>query len=367
MQESPAILTFSHLRWNFVHQRPQHILSRLARRHRVVFVEEPILDHSEAPRWQFEKPAPNVVVCRPHTPCEAPGFDDRQLPYLRQLLPELIERQNLADYLVWFYTPLPIVLTRQLRPQAVIYDCMDELAAFLGAPPELFLREEELLAKADLVFTGGPSLYRAKKDRHPRVYCFPSSVDAQHFASAHNGLEEAPDQVSLPHPRLGYYGVIDERLDLNLLESVATAHPEWQIVVVGPVVKIDPFTLPRNPNIHYFGQRPYAQLPAYLRGWDVCLMPFARNRSTQFISPTKTLEYMAAGKTIVSTPITDVAEPYADIVYLGGTTEEFIAGCEKAVSVGREERNARVRSMREVLSRTSWDATAAAMQKLIEI
>ncbi|HWF08836.1 MAG TPA: FAD-dependent oxidoreductase [Bryobacteraceae bacterium] len=281
-----------------------------------------------------------------------------------QKLPELLD---IGEFILWFYTPLPLPAAAGLRPQAIVYDCMDELSAFLGAPPQLLEREQELLVKADLVFTGGPSLYRAKKDRHSRVYCFPSSVDAEHFAAAAQGgdLREAADQLHLAHPRLGYYGVIDERIDLTLLAILADSHPEWQIVMVGPVVKIDPDSLPRRANIHYFGQRPYVQLPSYLKGWDVCLMPFARNRSTEFISPTKTLEYMAAEKPIVSTPITDVAEPYRDIVHLAGTPEEFIAACEQALGADTHDRARRQHRMREVLSRTSWTATAQRMDDAI--
>jgi UDP-galactopyranose mutase len=242
---------------------------------------------------------------------------------------------------------------------------MDELSLFLGAPPELVRHEAELLEQADVVFTGGPSLYRAKRGRHPNVHCFPSSVDAAHFGRARAGAgaeaDEAPDQRALPRPRLGYYGVIDERLDLPLLAAMADAHPEWQIVLVGPIVKIDPGTLPRRPNIQYTGQRRYEELPGYLAGWDVCLLPFALNDSTRFISPTKTLEYMAAERPIVSTPITDVAEPYGEIVRLGDGTEAFIRACERALSADGDDRAQRAALMRGVLARTSWDTTVAAM------
>ncbi len=364
MTGKPAIIAFSHLRWNFVYQRPQHLLSRLSTTHRILLVEEPVMGESDQPYWEFEQPLPNVTVCRPVTPENAAGFHEQQLPYLMKLVQELPSRQNLDEYILWFYTPLALQAAASLKPQAIIYDCMDELSAFLGAPPELLKCERELLAKADLVFTGGPSLYRAKKDRHPQAWCFPSSVDANHFSAAKE-TSEAEDQMALPHPRLGYYGVIDERMDLPLIESLAASHPEWQIVMVGPVVKIDPATLPSNSNIHYYGQRSYAALPSYLKGWDVCLMPFARNKSTEFISPTKTLEYMAAEKMIVSTPITDVAEPYGDIVFLGGTPEEFIAACERALTIKPEERAQRQRQMREVLAQTSWASTVERMSELI--
>src|SRR5690242_3716211 len=186
MQSNSPIITFSHLRWDFVYQRPQHLLSRLASHHRVIFVEEPVQGASERPEWEFHNPQPNVLVCRPHTPSTAPGYSAEQLPYIKQLLHELIELEGLDSYLVWFYTPMALPLAEELKPQAVIYDCMDELSAFLNAPPELLDRESSLLKMADLVFTGGASLYRAKKDRNPNVHCFPSSVDAKHFAAAAN-------------------------------------------------------------------------------------------------------------------------------------------------------------------------------------
>jgi glycosyltransferase involved in cell wall biosynthesis len=261
---------------------------------------------------------------------------------------------------------LPLALT--LEPDAVVYDCMDELSLFHGAPPELLSFEEQLLEYADVMFTGGPSLFRAKQSRHPNVHCFPSSVDAAHFRLTRPGgneVSEAEDQAELPHPRLGFYGVIDERLDLEIIDRLAGEHPDWQIVLVGPVVKIDPARLPRRPNIHYFGQRSYEELPRYLAGWDVCLLPFARNDATKFISPTKTLEYMAAELPIVSTPITDVAEPYGEIVYLGDTPDEFVRACEAALASSPEERARRTARMREVLTGTSWEVTVAAMEQLL--
>ncbi len=365
MQSKDPIITFSHLRWDFVYQRPQHLLSRLAAHCDVFFVEEPVWSAEKQPHWEIARPESNVVVCRPHTPSRAPGFADEQMPYLRQLVQDLLQEQELSDYVLWFYTPMALPLAEGLSPRAVVYDCMDELSAFLNAPPQLLERERQLLQRADVVFTGGPSLYRSKKSRHPNVHCFPSSVDARHFAAAANGTPEAEDQARLPHPRLGFFGVIDERFDIPLVAALAEAHPDWHIALVGPVVKIDPASLPKYPNIHYFGQRTYRQLPAYLKGWDLCLLPFARNESTRFISPTKTLEYMAAGKMIVSTPITDVAEPYGDIVYLGETPDEFIAACERALAASPEERNTRRQKMREVLKRTSWDDTAARMREHI--
>jgi UDP-galactopyranose mutase len=368
MQPQYTIAAFSHLRWNFVYQRPQHLLSRLAARHPVVFIEEPELDSDGPARWERSTPQPNVTVYRPRTPVQAAGFHVDQFPALGPMIAELRADLGETNVLAWLYTPMALPLARVLAPDVVVYDCMDELSLFLGAPPELLTREAELLEYADMMFTGGPSLFRAKQSRHPNVHCFPSSVDAEHFRLADAGgrrVREAEDQAQLPHPRLGFYGVIDERLDLEIVDRLAQAHPDWQIVLVGPVVKIDPQALPQRPNIHYFGQRSYDELPRYLAGWDVCLLPFARNDATRFISPTKTLEYIAAELPIVSTPITDVAQPYGDIVYLGGTPDEFLAACEAALASSSEERALRATDMRKVLAGTSWHVTVNAMDRLL--
>ncbi len=357
------IVVFSHLRWEFVYQRPQQVLSRLARRHPILYIEEPL----PGPRgWTTSQPAPGVTVARPSVGTSSPGEDTDRV--MAEMVRDIVSANAFEQAVAWVYTPMAEPLVDAFEPALVIYDCMDELSLFLGAPPELLRREATLLERADLVFTGGVSLFNAKRQRHPRVSCFPSSVDVDHFAQARPGTDivEPGDQAPLPGPRLGYFGVIDERLDLAAIEMVATLHPDWQIVMVGPTVKIDPATLPRSGNIHYLGQRSYNDLPAYLAGWDVCLLPFAINDATRFISPTKTLEYMAAERPIVSTRIKDVVSAYAHIVYLGDTPLSFVQACERALSASTAERQTRVAAMRVVLGRTSWDMTAAAMENLME-
>ncbi len=270
------------------------------------FFEEPVLD-AERPHLELRQPEPNVVVAIPHLVPDTPP--DEALATQEEMLRTLLADRDVREYALWFYTPMAVPLARSLDPVAVVYDCMDELAAFALAPSELRELEDELFARADLVFTGGPSLYEVKRKRHRDVHLFPSSVDTSHFARAREPQPDPPDQADLPHPRLGFFGVIDERMDLELLERVAALRPEWQLVLVGPVTKIDPASLPRRPNIHYLGQKDYADLPAYLAGWDVALLPFARNESTRFISPTKTPEYLAAGKPVVSFFIIYVVRP----------------------------------------------------------
>ena len=362
---SHPLVVFSHLRWDFVYQRPQHLLTRLAQHRPVFVIEEPVRDDHAAPHWERSEPAENVTVLRPHTPVERWGFNDEQAPHLESLLDELADEQGLRGATVWLYTPMALDLAERLEPAALVYDRMDALAQFAHAPPEMTRNEGRLLEAADVVFTGGPSLYRGVEGRNPNLHCFPSSVDAAHFGRALDGLAEPDDQAGLPHPRLGYFGVVDERMDLEAVRALAEAHPEWAVVMVGPVVKIDPATLPQAPNLHWLGQKPYEALPAYLGGWDVALLPFARNESTEFISPTKTLEYFAAEVPTVSTPITDVAEPYGDVVYLGDTPEAFVSACEQALSASDAERERRTTMMRGVLAETSWDRTAAAMMALM--
>jgi UDP-galactopyranose mutase len=367
MPKIGKLVVFSHLRWDFVYQRPQHLLSRIAREWPVVFIEEPIHAPDRQPRWErMPVEEKGVTVLRPHTPVGEGGFNDAQMPYLKNLLDQLIDEENLEGCAVWLYTPMALPLAQHMgeRMEVLVFDAMDELSAFKFAPPQLIEREAETMREADVVFTGGISLYRAKQSRHHNIHAFPSSVDAPHFRKALH-TEEAGDQAHLPHPRLGYYGVIDERIDLALIDYLAKSHPEWQIVMVGPVVKIGEDELPRHPNIHYMGQRPYEQLPQYLAGWDVCLMPFALNESTRYISPTKSLEYMAAEKPVVSTPITDVVEPYGNIVGIGHNPAEFTALCEQALVETEGERDRRITAYREVLQRTSWDETASAMMALI--
>jgi UDP-galactopyranose mutase len=357
------IVVFSHLRWDFVYQRPQQVLSRLARQRPVLYLEEPV----PGPKgWTTSQPAPGVTVARPSVGSARSREETDHV--MSELTRDLVTAEGFERPVAWIYTPMAEPLIDAVNPALVVYDCMDELSLFLGAPAELLHREDLLLERADLVFTGGVSLFHAKRQRHPRVSCLPSSVDVKHFSRARpgSGIVEPPDQASLAAPRLGYFGVIDERLDLAALEMVATLHPDWQIVMVGPTVKIDAGTLPRCGNIHYMGQRPYGDLPAYLAGWDVCLLPFAINDATRFISPTKTLEYMAAERPIVSTRIKDVVSAYAHIVYLADTPLSFVQACECALSASTVERETRTAAMRSVLARTSWDTTASAMEHLIE-
>jgi UDP-galactopyranose mutase len=367
-----TIVVFSHLRWNFVFQRPQHLLTRLAAHYRVLFIEEPLREEGAA-RLEAAEGAAGVTVLRPRTPLASAGFADDQLALLAPLVVEHLTRHGVADYVVWFYTPMALPLLERLDPLAVVYDCMDELSAFAGAPPELRAREAELMRRADLVLTGGPSLYDAKRGLHPNVLCLPSSVDAAHFSL--EGRRDRDDaqaeraralQGDIAAPRLGYFGVIDERMDLDLVRRLADADAGWNVVMVGPIVKIDPQSVPRRPNLHWLGQQPYELLPRLIEGWSVGLLPFALNESTRFISPTKTLEYMAAGKPAVSTAIRDVETLYGDVVRIARTPDDFVAACREALAETPAQRRDRLLAMQASVARSSWDRTAETIHAAIE-
>lgn len=366
-----TILVFSHLRWNFVFQRPQHLLSRLAAGYQIIFVEEPAFGAHDNYLERLT-PTANVEVLRPHVVGHGQGFDDAFAPVLRSLIDDFLMQQSISEFWLWFYTPLALPITTGMSAQGIIYDCMDELSAFKHASPLLIERENALFQVADIVFTGGPSLYQSKRHKHHNVYCFASSVDAEHYAPKkpqsnailHLNPNATLNKTSIP-VRIGYVGVIDERIDIALIAHLAECHPEWQIVMVGPVVKIDTHSLPQHNNILWLGQKSYAELPALMAAWDICMMPFALNESTRFISPTKTLEYMAAERVVVSTNITDVAEPYGHVVPIAHSHDQFVQMCESLLAESAFARAQRIKTMREIVAKTSWEKTAKAMQQLI--
>ncbi|HEX5871991.1 MAG TPA: hypothetical protein VFY65_16290, partial [Longimicrobium sp.] len=264
----PDLLCFSHLRWNFVYQRPQHLMSRFARDRRVFYWEEPV-HHDAGPWLQVTHGDDGVTLIVPHLPSMDPAQAE---PALRRLLDGWMEDQEIGRFVAWFYTPMALGWAGHVDPLATVYDCMDELSAFRFAPPELLAREAELMRRADLVFTGGASLYEARRDKHPSVHLFPSSIDADHFAAARAPRADPQDQAGIPHPRIGFFGVLDERFDAELVRALAAARPEWHIVLIGPVCKVDPADLPHGDNLHYLGPKSYADLPAYLAGWDAAAL-----------------------------------------------------------------------------------------------
>ena len=335
-----TLICFSHLRWNFVFQRPQHLMSRFAREMDVIFWEEPVETGPRETAFlqvREAEDAPGVRIVVPHLPQGMPE-DAREAALSRLLEAHLAHVRG--PLIAWYYTPMMLPFSRHITPDLTVFDAMDELSKFKFAPEHLLSFEQELIDRSDIVFTGGSSLFEAKKDRHDNIHCFPSSVDRAHFMKARVKGFEPADQEDLPRPRLGFYGVIDERFDTALLDEVAKMRPDWSFVMVGPVVKISEDELPRAANIHYLGGKTYEQLPTYLSGWDVALMPFAMNESTEFISPTKTPEYLAGGKPVVSTPIKDVVRHYGQLegVKIADNAVDFVAQCEKALELSHDGR-----------------------------
>lgn len=358
------LVCLSHLRWDFVYQRPQHLLSRCARERRVIFFEEP--HFGDDLRLDVRRSEEGVLVAVPHLPESVRGRREHEEALSQALLSRLFAEQQVREHVLWYYTPMPVAWTRHLRPLGVVYDCMDELSAFKFAPSELVEREAELFRRADLVFTGGQSLYEAKRGKHPHVYAFPSGIDREHFGRARQTIVEPEDQAGIPHPRLGFFGVVDERFDLELLGALVRERPDWHFVIIGPIVKIDPEVLPRGANVHYLGGKSYRELPEYLAGWDVATLLFARNEHTRFISPTKTPEYLAAAKPVVSTSIKDVVRPYGEmgLVRIADDAPSFVAAAEESMRAGADpDWLARVDVL---LAQNTWDRTWARMSELIE-
>lgn len=359
------VVCLSHLRWGFVYQRPQHLLTRFARSHRVFFVEEPIVSDGIPVMEQHICPESGVRIMVPRLP---EGLSESTRENIQKLLiNNMLVEQEVSSYVLWYYTPMALPFSNHLKPDVTVFDCMDELSAFSGAPQQMKDREAELMRRATLVFTGGQSLYEAKVGRHSDLHAFPSSIDYAHFAQARSFTEDPADQAAIPHPRVGFAGVIDERMDRELLRQMAELRPDLQFVMIGPVVKIDPQSLPHLPNIHYLGGKSYKDLPSYIAGWDAAMMPFAHNESTRFISPTKTPEYLAAGKPVVSTSITDVVRPYGiqKLVRIADTAMRFCEEIEAALTIDIEDPG--WASRRDLfLAQNSWDITFRRMSDLIE-
>lgn len=360
--QRPLLLCFSHLRWNFVFQRPQHLLSRALQFYDVVFMEEPVREHLATPTLRNELTSQGVVVLTPVLP--ETYSDDQAVRAQRNLLDSFLDTIQTDSLVAWYYAPMALAFTAHLRPDVTVYDCMDELSAFKSAPPSLRLYERELFKRADVVFTGGASLHKAKRSHHHNVHLLPSSIDASHFIGARSRKKCPPDVAHITGPKLGFFGVIDERMDMEFLRQMAQTRPNWNFVMIGPVVKIDGDSLPALANIHWMGGRSYDDLPDYISTWDVGLMPFAINEATRFISPTKTPEFLAAGCPVVSTPIADVVTPYGvnGLVEIAASPAEAIASSERLMQMDREPWLAAVDRS---LEGHSWDNTWKKMNEEI--
>ena len=351
----PVLLCFSHLRWNFVTQRPQHLMLRFAKDMEVLYWEEPEYGTDSAHLSITQEPG-GVVRVVPQL--VSPDDWQQNQVILGQLLDAYLAGHRVT--VRWYYTPMMLTFSRQVAAERTVYDCMDELSNFRFAPARLKTLEAELLALADVVFTGGYSLYEAKRSVAPHVHAFPSSVDVAHFGRARASAERRDLR-----PRVGFAGVIDERMDLDLIGDVARARPDCVFEMIGPVVKIDPATLPQVPNLLWVGAVDYADLPAAMAQWDVAIMPFAINDATRFISPTKTPEYLAAGLPVISTPIADVVRSYGAIegIWIARDALAFAEAIDAALQL--EPRGSWLAVADRLLAEGSWDRTASAMRALM--
>jgi len=367
---SPLIVQ-SHLRWDFVWQRPQQVLSRLAATRDVLFVEEPMFsDDSAVPLLHLTQPMPRIHRAVPRLPSVLRSQSTASERLVKHLVQEILGpagrlHSEFQNPIQWFYTPLPApTMLGAFNEIGVVYDCMDELSQFAFAPGELVERERQLLAVADVVFTGGRRLFEAKSRLHDNVHYFGCGVDSEHFAQALSPQTPvAPALRDAPRPVLGYVGVVDERLDYDLIAYLADRMPQATIAMVGPVVKVDMAALPRRDNVVWLGQQDYADLPSFLKGFDVALMPFALNRATEYINPTKTLEYMAAGRAIVSTAVPDVVHNFTPIVSIGGSHRSFLDAVQLAVA---EPDLQLVEMGRRRARAASWESVATEMSRLMD-
>jgi UDP-galactopyranose mutase len=357
-----TLICFSHLRWDFVYQRPQHLLSRFATMYAVYVVEEPVFDAPAEPTVSFTLKSENLSVVKPHLPADT--NPEQAIAIQKTLLDKFLKKRDLNEFIFWYYTPMALKFSRHHAPGITLYDCMDELSNFKFAPAELKDLENELFEKADIVFTGGHCLFEHKRSKHHNIFPFPSSIDKKHFEQARTVKSEPEDQKNIPGPKLGFYGVIDERFDIDLVKEMAEKRPDWHFILLGPVVKIDPATLPQLPNLHFLGGKSYDELPQYVSGWDVALIPFLLNEATQFISPTKTPEYLAAGVPVVSTAIRDVVKPYgeAGIVKIAGSSDEFITAAEEYMQI---DKTTWLPAVDDFLADNSWSNTFTDMMKQI--
>ena len=365
-----GIVVFSHLRWGFVWQRPQQFLSRFAKKHQILFIEEPFFDRplGAEPDVTFHRVMPNVTVVTPHVDSSwnrNPKLPQKLREFTQQAIRHMNQNSEFDRPLLWYYSPMDSSWSLgYIENRGVIYDAMDELSQFSGAPRALIDNEARLMEYADVVFTGGYELSLKKKQRHDNVQFFGCGVEFDHFAQAQDPSTIIPPDIDfMARPILGWFGVVDERVDYNLVGEMARMKPGWSFAMVGPVVKVDPNLLPHFPNLYFLGGRDYSVLPNYCRAFDICMMPFALNAATEYINPTKALEYFATGRPVISTPVKDVVRQHGDLVEIVKTPAEFVRAAERLL--GDPPRD-RIERAVEKARRSSWESVVQNMQDLIK-
>ncbi|MEP7218537.1 MAG: glycosyltransferase [Bacteroidota bacterium] len=363
----PDIICFSKLRWDFVFQRPHHLLSRCAAEHRVFFVEDPVLDADDYGRLEINRREHGVWVVVPHLPADLDNHE--RLAHCSDLLSDLIRDRNISEYILWYCSANALAVTRHLEPISIIYDCdgmYDCDGPERGTPAHE--DEAELSARADLIFTVDNATYERKRNERSNVFAFPNDIDRMHFAEGRNYQDDPLDQLHIPHPRLGFFGMIDNRLDFALIESIADARPDWNLVLVGPIGAMDPATaLPSRSNIHYLGARPYHDIPAYLSGWDVAMLPL-KVGETVHISPTNIPECLAAGVPVVATSFRDAVHPYgaSGLIANADTLAEFIIAAAESGMDEAIDAECWFEKVDRFLAGIAWENTWTRMKLLID-
>ena len=372
VRESDAysIVVHSHLKWDWVWQRPQQFLSRFSAKHRVLFVEEPdAYDGAHVTHVNLREVTdfPNINILQTKIPAnrrsDTAWIDKERRRVVQSFLSGPLG-QSFTSIVQWFYDPMAVTgFAGQLDEQLIVYDCMDELSLFRGAPPELVRRERELLALADVVFAGGPKIWSAKRELNPNCFCYGCGVDAKHFGEACDPQLRVPHDIAdLPRPVFGYIGVVDERIDYELLARLADS-TQGSVVMIGPWTKVEPTSFPRRDNLHWLGGRDYSDLPRYAKGFDVCIMPFAMNEATRFINPTKALEYMATGRPIVSTPVEDVVAQFSSVITIANDAAAFADACERAAV---QPESLQIERGVALAQQNSWESIVARLEQHIE-
>lgn len=357
------IICFARRRWNTLFHRPQRLMSRFAQEHRVFYIEEPVYD-AESNHFEVQQVSNlSLWIVVPHLSATA---TDHQNKICGELLDDLIKNFDIRKYITWYYTPLALRFSKHLAPLALVYDCMSDVQGSASASSELIVCEHELLHKADIVFAAGYGLYETMRNRHHNIYAFPNSIDKEHFHGARMVTEELPEQAAIPHPRIGFHGIVDECVDVKLLTTLAEQRPDWHFIIIGPIAAANTESLPSKPNMHFLGAKEYDIVPRYIAGWDVGIIPYAHNDHTKYLHPCKTMEYLAMGKPVVSTSIYDVVVPYGKkgLVLIADTVPVFIAAIEKALAMRGIKQ--RVLKADRFLSNISWDKTHRHMYILIE-
>jgi hypothetical protein len=373
MPALPVLMVFSHMAWNPGQGRTPQLMAALAGRWQILFVEAP-RHAAGAARLESRAIRAGLTVLTLTTPAPAAGFHDDAQAFGVTLLREELAGRRLKIDIAWLDTPMAWPLAQALGIACLAYDCLEGPPASLQFDAALLhQRESALMRTAALMVAAGPSLFNAHRHRHANLHCVCSAVHAEHFSPASLELTSARArrghvlQSSLARPRLGYFGSIDERLDLDLLAALADRQPGWAFVMVGSVAGIAAERLPQRRNIHWLGEQDDALLPYLLAGWDLALMPYVVSEATRFLMPSQTLEYMAGYQPIVSTPVRDVQALYAPAVTIAAPqAEAFSSACEEVLAESARARSARLIDMARIVARHAWANTADFVHGLLD-